>query len=150
MKRLLRAPLFAATLVVMLGIIAGACGDDGQDEASSTLQVTFDGTDCTYSGPEEVSESDIGVRVDNRSEEAVTLDVFRLQEGNTFDDLVAHIGAGSAETPTWARLVGSMPTSAGETANFGMALSAGNYALVCSTDLPRPQMQAVAAFTVVV
>ena len=96
------------------------------------------------------SESDIGVRVDNRSEEAVTLDVFRLQEGNTFDDLVAHIGAGSAETPTWARLVGSMPTSAGETANFGMALSAGNYALVCSTDLPRPQIQAVAAFTVVV
>ena len=92
---------------------------------------TFDGIDCTYSGPQEVSESDIGLRVDNQAEAVLTLEVFRLQEGRSLDDLVAHFGGGSAEPSPWTRSVGSVPTPAGGTANFGMALSAGNYALVC-------------------
>lgn len=146
-----RSWIIAAFLIV-LGIMAAACGNDGQPEAGSTLQVTFDGTDCTYSGPEEVSESNIGFRVVNQSEAVLTLEVFRLQESKTFDDLDEHIkgGAGSAEPPPWVRSVGSVPTPSDKTSTFGMALSAGNYALVCTTGAPSLRAQAVASFTVVV
>lgn len=70
-----------AALVILLGIVTAACGGGGRHAAGSTLQVTLDGTDCTYSGPQEVSESDIGLRVDNQGEAVLTLEVFRLQEG---------------------------------------------------------------------
>jgi len=150
MKRSSYVRLLAGAFLVVLGIIPAAC-NAGQDVAKNTIEVTFDGDGCKYQGSKEVSESDISVRVDNQSEGALMLDVLRFQEGKTYEDLVAYFGsgAGPAELPSWSRSVASMPASARESVSVGMALSAGNYALVCSTELPTPQVQPVAAFTVV-
>ncbi len=108
------------------------------------------GTDCAYGGPDTVSQSNIGFLVDNQSAMVVTLDVLRLEEGKSFDDLVSYINSGgsSADVPSWAPSVKATPAAAGEKTTFGMALSAGNYALVCLTGLPLVGVQAVAPFAV--
>ncbi len=140
--------LFGALLGVL--VIFVACSGNGDGGAGSNLEVTFDGTDCAFRGPETVSESNIRFLVDNQSATVVTLDVLRLEEGRSFDDLASHIDSGgsSADLPSWAASVKATPAAAGEKTTFGMALSAGNYALVCLTGLPLDGVQAVAPFTV--
>jgi hypothetical protein len=152
--RLLRAPLYIVALLIALDIIAAACGDDGDNGAEgndSTLEVTFDGTDCTYSGPEQVSENNINFRVANDSDTVLMLDIFRLDESKTFDDLAKHFDGepGSAVPSSLAQAVKSIPVPATDATAFGMALTAGEYALVCVTS-PQLRVQAVAPFRVVV
>ncbi len=149
MSRQLSAPLLVGVLLIVIGI-AVACGGNGG--GGSDLEVTFDGTDCAFRGPETVSESNIKFLVDNQSATVVTLDVLRLEEGRSFDDLASHIDSegSSADLPGWAASVKATPAAARRTTTFGMALSAGNYALVCLTGLPLDGVQAVAPITVTV
>ena len=143
--------LFASILSgALLGVLViAACGGNG--EGGGSLEITFDGTDCGFRGSETVSESNISVLIDNQAATVVTLNVLRLEEGKSFDDLASHIeGAeGPDDLPSWASSITANPAAAGEKTTFGMALTAGSYALVCVTELPLG-VQAVAPFTVFV
>lgn len=147
-RRLSASILFGALLSVL---VIAACGGNGDDEGGGSLEVTFDGTDCGFRGPETVSESNISVLIDNQAATVVTLNVLRLEEGRSFDDLASHIEGveGPNDLPSWASSITATPAAAAEKTTFGMALTAGSYALVCVTDLPLG-MQAVAPFTVAV
>ncbi len=143
--------LFASILSgALLGVLViAACGGNG--EGGGSLEITFDGTDCGFRGSETVTESNISVLIDNQAATVVTLNVLRLEEGRSFDDLASHIeGAeGPDDLPSWATSITATPAAAGEKTTFGMALTAGSYALVCVTELPLG-VQAVAPFTVFV
>ncbi len=147
-RRLSASILFGGLLCVL---VIAACGGNGDGEGGGSLEVTFDGTDCGFRGPETVSESNISVLIDNQAATVVTLDVLRLEDGKSFDDLASHIeGAeGPNYLPSWASSITATPAAAGEMTTFGMALTAGSYALVCVTELPLG-VQAVAPFTVTV
>ena len=143
--------VFASILSgALLGVLViAACGGNG--EGGGSLEITFDGTDCGFRGSETVSESNISVLIDNQAATVVTLNVLRLEEGKSFDDLASHIeGAeGPDDLPSWASSITATPAAAGEKTTFGMALTAGSYALVCVTEVPLG-VQAVAPFTVAV
>lgn len=147
MNRRLFASIFSGALLGVL--VIAACGGNG--EGGGSLEITFDGTDCGFRGSETVTESNISVLIDNQAATVVTLNVLRLEEGRSFDDLASHIeGAeGPDDLPSWATSITATPAAAGEKTTFGMALTAGSYALVCVTELPLG-VQAVAPFTVFV
>ena len=147
MNRRLFASIFSGALLGVL--VIAACGGNG--EGGGSLEITFDGTDCGFRGSETVTESNISVLIDNQAATVVTLNVLRLEEGRSFDDLASHIeGAeGPDDLPSWASSITATPAAAGEKTTFGMALTAGSYALVCVTELPLG-VQAVAPFTVFV
>ena len=147
-RRLSASILFGALLSVL---VIAACGGNGDGEGGGSLEVTFDGTDCGFRGPETVSESNISVLIDNQAATVVTLNVLRLEEGRSFDDLASHIEGVEVpnDLPSWASSITATPAAAGEKTTFGMALTAGSYALVCVTELPLG-VQAVAPFSVAV
>ena len=147
MNRRLFASIFSGALLGVL--VIAACGGNGA--GCGSLEITFDGTDCGFRGSETVTESNISVLIDNQAATVVTLNVLRLEEGRSFDDLASHIeGAeGPDDLPSWATSITATPAPAGEKTTFGMALTAGSYALVCVTELPLG-VQAVAPFTVFV
>ncbi len=147
-RRLSASILFGALLGVL---VIAACGGNGDGEGGGSLEVTFDGTVCGFRGPETVSQNNISVLVDNQAATVVTLDVLRLEEGKSFDDLALQIeGAeGPDDLPSWASSITATPAAAEERTTFGMALTAGSYALVCVTELPLG-VQAVAPFSVAV
>ena len=147
-RRLSASILFGALLSVL---VIAACGGNGDGEGGGSLEVTFDGTVCGFRGQDTVSQSNISVLIDNQAATVVTLDVLRLEEGRSFDDLASHVEGveGPDYLPSWASSITATPAAAGEKTTFGMALTAGSYALVCVTELPLG-VQAVAPFTVFV
>ncbi len=147
-RRLSASILFGALLGVL---VIAACGGNGDGEGGGSLEITFDGTDCGFRGPETVSENNISVVVNNQAARVVTLEVLRLEEGRSFDDLASHIEGleGPNHLPSWASSITANPAAAGEKTTFGLALTAGSYALACVTEPPLV-VQAVAPFTVVV
>ena len=53
-----------------------------------TFEVTFDGNECTVSGPTEVPTGDYSFFLNNVSDRRVVLGVTQLLEGHTFQDMV--------------------------------------------------------------
>jgi hypothetical protein len=133
-------------VMAALMLIMAACGDD--DDASSTdtsvseevdtPQLTFDGTDCTYAGPAEVTEGVVVVEFVNTIDanaEGVTLAglaVLKIDEGYTVDDVVESFDDPGQAFPVWLSDMGSaIPADAGETTAWEGNLDAGEYALLC-------------------
>jgi len=145
-----------AGVTLALGIALGACGGDG--DTGGSLQVTFDGSDCSYSGPGILSEGLTTFQLDNQSEirfseMRVTLNILEFDEGRNFDDLVALADDPAAVSelhgpPAWAPSVKTARAGGGESTTFEVSLAAGNYALWCVTQLPSFSVQAVAPLTV--
>ena len=123
-------------------LIMAACGDD--DDASSTdtsvseqgdtPQLTFDGTDCTYAGPAEVTDGVVVVELVNTSDDTANVTVWKIDEGYTVDEAVEALGTRDprAAAPSWLSDMGGVPPAdPGETIAWEGDLDAGEYALLC-------------------
>ena len=98
-------PRSAAWLVVM-AILAAACSGTSADDRS--MEVTFDGENCTYEGPAEVPVGDVQLVYHNQSTAGGTvfMDFFRIVEGRTVQDVLDYIAADNAPgAPSWTRRV---------------------------------------------
>ena len=125
-------------------LIMAACGDD--DDASSTdtsvseevvdtPQLTFDGTDCTYAGPAEVTDGVVVVELVNTSDDGANVSVVKLDEGYTADDVAEYIDdTSNAAAPPWVSDMGRTVPRAdpGETIAWEGDLDAGEYVLMCT------------------
>ena len=155
-------------VMAALMLIMAACGDD--DDASSTdtsvseqgdtPQLTFDGTDCTYAGPAEVTEGVVVVEFVNTIDanaEGVTLAglaVLKIDEGYTADDVAEHwADPAVAAAPSWANTDmgsgGVLRAEPGETIAWEAVLDAGEYALLCGAPRVRAQPWFGSGLTVV-
>jgi hypothetical protein len=82
-------------------LLVTACVSTAVDQP---IQVTFDGQSCQYSGPEFVEEGNVVIELKNLSESYVELEIARIEEGKTWQDLLDYIGEpGNTGTslPTW-------------------------------------------------
>jgi hypothetical protein len=138
MKPQLFVLLLAAAAVLAL---AAACSDDdGGEDGQTTLDVTFDGVACTYDGPANVSAGQVTFVFDNQSQASARLDVGKLDEGKTMDDLLeadAQVGTEAEELgrPPWISGGDVFESPAGETTTNELTLvSAGDYSLICLQD----------------
>jgi len=158
-----RQILSAAALASGLALLAGCSGNDeqeGDDVAASAaatqesdgadeqpvLSVTFDGSNCSYSGPSDVDAGVVGVDVDNTSEIGSGALLLRLAEEATVDDFVAahqpepYFGGELEDIVEPSGQVGR--TLPGQTASSTFPVESGTYVLLCLVDTDDPDFAA--------
>lgn len=89
-------------------------GEGGGDVAAWTADavVTFDGTECGYSGPDPLPEQMIA-QIDNASAQMVSLVLGRYEPGTTRADLDAYAASERDQPPAWWTVVGRYLVAAG-------------------------------------
>jgi hypothetical protein len=127
--------LLALTAPILLA--ACASGEPALELAPAPQVVTIIADDFTYDAPAQISA---GVTTFRLVADGPTFHhalIVKLEEGKTFDDLVAAFQQ-PGPPPEWAVPVGgpNAPVPGGGIANATMELEPGNYAIVCMVDVP--------------
>jgi hypothetical protein len=149
----------AATLAAAFVLLPGCSSSDGEQASEDTtpspaatgepdggssvseVQVTFDGSSCSYTGPGDVSPGIVGVDVVNDSETGVGALLLRLTEDATFDDFVA---AHQPEPYLGEPLDIAEPSGAvgrvqpGDSGSSTFPVETGDYVLLCLVDADDP------------
>jgi uncharacterized cupredoxin-like copper-binding protein len=134
-------------LAIVSGCLLAACGSDRpaadavarSDSApppAGAAAVTITATDFTFDAPSEIPAGLTTFHLVNRGSELHHVQLVRLGEGKTADDLLAALKAGGPP-PAWITMAGGPnPPEVGGTAATTVALEPGNYALTCF--IPSP------------
>ena len=150
-----QGPGTLATLV--LGVIVVACGTpvaatpSGESTALSgpargTVTLTEDG--CGYDGPAEAAAGPMVIAMVNATNGQFDLDLWRMDDGHSYDELVAHIaeemrrqeaGEPPLGHPAFAELVGEATAEASAEAELQVALEPGAYGIACNF-FPAPEV----------
>ena len=94
-----------------------------------TIELQFDGEDCSYGGPEVVSAGPALIALNNQTEGAVVLTVLKLDEGRTWEEMVDLFPPGAVkEPPPWSTQVNGVRTKAAQ-ARFPGNLEAKEFIL---------------------
>lgn len=150
-----RGPGTIATLV--LGVIVVACGTPvaatPSPESSAALglprgTVTLTEDGCEYDGPAEVASGPMVIAMVNATSGQFDLDLWRMDEGHTYDELTAHIaeemrrqeaGEPPLGHPTFAELVGEATVEESAEGEPQMVLEPGTYGMACIL-FPAPEV----------
>ena len=118
-------------LATGLLLMVAACGGAGSPSA------TFNGDECTYTGPDSVGTTDIEVSFENKSDENAALAFLALIDESARADEVALIGTrnsvGGADPEGATELAGILQAEPGETVTQTAPLTPGTYLLDCVT-----------------
>ena len=161
MKRLIPALLIA--------LVVAACGGGDSEEppsdtpTSSTFgqfieradvpTVVYDGTVCTFTGPETVAPGPVKITLDNRAATRARIDVLRLPDDKTYADVVAYVESGEAQanqdSPEWVTQTRIIRAPANELITANRAMFDNDFAILCYVGDNEPfTVSAVAGFTV--
>ncbi len=90
-------------------------------------------SDFAFTAPDSIGAGWVTLRMTAGTGEFHHVQVVRLDEGHTFDDLAAELAKGEGPPPTWARaLGGANGADPGAAVETSLMLEPGNYALICS------------------
>jgi hypothetical protein len=122
---ILRAPY---AVLVVCGLLIG-CTPQGENHE---INVTFDGDSCRARGPEIFDAGKLMVDLEKQAEGVVVVDLYRIDEGKTWPDLVSHYGpAGTFSLPPdWVTGVSGRDVR-GDLYDRLYSLEPGNYGIVC-------------------
>ncbi len=128
-------------LVVIVGVaLAFVTGDDTEVVGSDSrlLQLTFDGEQCTYEGPSELSAGEIEIVYHNESSEVIWFTFERLNEGRTTQDMIDYIVDG-ANQPSWTVSIWFQGRISADASSIPTprTLQPGLHTLVCGTWTPN-------------
>lgn len=128
----------ARQAVVFLGLAACAGGeeaptDEAPAEAAGPQVLEVATADYAFTAPDSVAAGWVTMRMTAGGNEFHHVQVVRLDEGHTVQELMAEMGKGEgAPPPSWARMVGGANgADPGATVETSMLLEPGNYALIC-------------------
>ena len=102
-----------------------------------TFTVAFDGERCSYDGPSELAPGEVTITLVNDSTSTTFAEIAKLQDGVTFDDVVAYHSPEPFEgTRPEAELyepltIDQVQAWAGDTGSISGSLETGEYVLVC-------------------
>ena len=107
--------------------------DDGTDQR--TLSVTFDGSSCSYDGPEQLNAGDVTLQGTNDSDLILTVSIDLLIDGATVDDFVEYLQPEpkEVEAPDFVETQTQVVVAPGTTDGFSYPLGGGEHVLVCVT-----------------
>lgn len=127
----LRISACAIPLAILLFGCAGAAQEQG-------IEITFDGESCRYQGPESVVAGNVVIELTNLTQGYVLLDVYRLDAGKSWEDVLMHLGRPEsyALRPSWAS-GGSNRSVPGNPNAREFHLEVGTYAITCQYMGPR-------------
>ena len=98
------------------------------------FDITFDGNECNIVGPDTIPQGKVTLIMHNPSDEEYWVDITRISEGKTWDDLVEYFGPPGSEhsgIPFWAEWAGEGLAYAGQTTEYSPFLVKGEYGLDC-------------------
>jgi hypothetical protein len=104
----------------------------GSDVRPDISEVSFTAADYTFSGPDEIAEGWVKFVLTNEGPQPHHIQLVKLDEGKTVDDLKTALAAEPEIYPAWARVYGgpNAPDPGGTTSAI-VFLDAGNYAVIC-------------------
>ena len=124
----------------MMPVAIAACGrGDAEVEASTpaaeaTLgahEVVIRARDFAFDAPDTIQSGPTTFRLVNEGPELHHVQLFRLEEGHSFDDFMKHMAA-NGHPPAWSVEVGGPNTpNPGAESNGSLDLQPGEYALLC-------------------
>ena len=128
-------------LVVIVGVALAFVTGDGTEVVGSDsrlLQLTFDGEQCTYEGPSELSAGEVEIVYHNESSEVIWFDFARLDEGRTTQDIIDYIEDGTFDAPSWTVQVWNQGRISANASSIPTmrTVAPGLHALVCGTWTP--------------
>jgi len=113
-----------------LALLAGCAG-------SGSPTVSFDGEECTYSGPESVEQTDIEFTYTNTSSVNSSLAFLNLTDESGRSEASSMIGTRTSVTgeppPAYLEMVGILQAAPGDEVTQTAPLVAGTYFLDCVT-----------------
>ena len=145
---------FVSGILLGLGLVAcsGVAADDTttttvrdttttttvQETTTTTalvvIEVTFDGENCTYEGPIELTVGEVEIVNYNEGSEDSWFWFGRLDEGRTTQEVLDHIEVDpTAGSPSWTRLAFYREVSGGDSFEGVRALSPGLHSVACGT-----------------
>lgn len=145
--RIVRTAVVAGTAAVSVAVGAAACGNaDAQPSAEELAAaaaaaaphvVTVTAHDYSFEAPAEVPAGPTTFRLLNSGEQIHHVQLVRLDDGKTMQDLFAAFEAGGPP-PAWVHEVGgpNAPDPRGGQSNATVVLEPGSYVLLCLVDLP--------------
>jgi hypothetical protein len=131
-----------ATVAARTAVILGLAGCAGSGEAPSeeapataaepqVVEITT--SDYAFTAPDSIAAGWVTLRMTAGMGEFHHVQVVRLDEGHTFDDLAAELAKGEGPPPSWVRLLGGANgADPGATVETSLMIEPGNYALICS------------------
>lgn len=116
-------------LTLGLALLVSACQGV---QAAQINEATFIARDYSFSGPDTIPAGWIHLRLENEGAEYHHIQLVKLNEGKTVDDLVTALQE-SPIPPAWAKEYGGPnPSDPGQSSEAVVNLEAGNYALICT------------------
>jgi uncharacterized cupredoxin-like copper-binding protein len=106
--------------------------------AAKARVVTVTGADFTFDAPETIPAGVTEFRFLNKGPSIHHMQILKLTEGKTFDDLSAAL-ANPGPPPAWIKMLGGPNAPApGTESNATLTLEPGNYAIICFVDIGGP------------
>jgi len=108
------------------------------------LEVTFNGTECKYLGPDRVPQGKVSIVFINQTEVKSGFGLVQFEDGYTWEDFMEYLGPPGSEhsgipADSGGELFEFRTVPAGETKDFGIFLIAGDYGIYCTIPLPFPE-----------
>jgi len=126
----------AAGAAVIMGLSACGGGADApaaEATPSGPQVVEIATSDFAITAPDSIAAGWVTLRMTAGTGELHHVQVVRLDEGHTFDNLVTVLTAGEGPPPNWVRLLGGVNgADPGATQETSLLLEPGNYVLLCS------------------
>lgn len=117
--------------------------DSCEEVEGTCLELTFDGETCKYEGPNELDPEPITVIFHNKGEGWAAVNLIRLLENKTLDDLTHYIGEepSTQHQPLWSEHYPGIwkEIQTGETHNGETLLEPGNHAIFCVRSVAWPE-----------
>lgn len=131
------------SMVLLFGV---SCSDTPREDSAQTASITnapheirFISRDNSFEGPRTVEAGMVTLTLDNEGPQWHHLQLIRLPDGMTMEELEAALGQIKPGTPppSWLKEAGGVnPPEPGEEARVTMLLEPGEYAAVCLVDTP--------------
>jgi hypothetical protein len=132
--------LMTLVIIAILAIpLMTACASGGDGTEEGTFRLTFDGEECIYEGPTTLKAGPVTLLFFNESEGPAAVNLDRLAEDKTIQDLIDFIGEEPSEKshPYWARPLGTWGNvDPGESHTWEGVLEPVNHTLVCARLVP--------------
>ena len=156
-------PVRRLSILIGVALIAVSCGGGESGTTASTSgqfvdrvdvpTVVFDGTSCTYTGPETVDPGPVRMTLDNQSAIRVRIDVLKLPDDKSYDDVIAYVDSGEAEanqdSPDWVAQTRLVRAPANELITANRTLFGATFGILCYIGDTEPYaVTAVGSFDV--
>lgn len=126
-----------ATTVILLGVLASGCSTAGSTERPGTpRELVVHAADFAFSAPDTVPAGLTTLRLVNDGNEMHHLQLVRIANGHSFDELRQSAASGNP-IPPWVTPVGGPNASTPkDNAQVVLGLAAGQYAMLCFITSP--------------